>query len=81
MNIKETVYNYKTKHESGFTSQEIKDLININYPDISMDKFNDALFCVTARVIDDEIVIYKHDVELGIICGVENRNLYTSEFD
>ena len=40
--MKDKVYNFKTKHKQGFTNNEMKTLLQ-DYPDINMDKFNDAM--------------------------------------
>lgn len=76
MNIKD----FKTKSEWGFTSQEIEELLK-NYPDVNMDKFNNALMGITCMMVDDELVIYHHDVELALRCGLENRNMKWYEWD
>lgn len=80
MSIKERVYNYKTKHEQGFVDSEIKELLKL-YPDINMDKFDDALTGITCMVIDNEVVVYHSDILTALRCGVENREMRPSEFD
>lgn len=71
---------YKTKYKHGFTSAEIKDLLK-NYTDIDTEKFNDALMGITCMSINNEIVIYHHDVEKALRCGMEKRNLKHIEWD
>lgn len=71
---------YKTKHKAGFVKSEIEDLLK-NYPGIDMEKFNDALTGITCMGIDNEMVIYHHDIEKAIRCGLEKRNLTEEEFD
>lgn len=80
MNTQEKVYNYKTKNKEGFVQSEINDLLK-SYPDINMEKFNDALYGITCMRIDNETVIYHCDVEKALNCGIENRNLYVNEWD
>lgn len=79
-NIKEKVYNFKTKNKEGFTQLEINTLLE-EYPDINLDKFNNALMGITCMVIDDEIITYHCDVEKALLCGIENRDLRGYEWD
>ena len=79
-NIRNKVYNFKTKYPQGFIDSEWKELIK-DYPDMDMDKFKDALFCITVMGINDETIIYHCDIEKAIICGLEKRGLGTYEWD
>ena len=79
-NIREKVYKFKTKNKEGFIKSEIDTLLK-DYPDVNMDKFNSALMCITCMTIDNEIVIYHCDIEKALRCGIENRDLYDSEWD
>ena len=79
-NIREKVYNFKTKNKEGFIQSEIDTLLK-DYPKINMDKFNNALMGNTCMMIDDEIVMYHCDIEKALRCGVENRNLRNLELD
>ena len=78
--IKEDVNSFKTKHPQGFLQEEIKELLK-NYPDINMDKFNDALTGITCMMIDEKIIIYHCDIEVALRCGIENRNPTLGEWD
>ena len=78
--MKDKVYNFKTKHKQGFTNNEMKTLLE-DYPDINMDKFNDAMTGNTCMVIDDEVVTYHCDVLTALRCGVENRDMKWHEMD
>jgi hypothetical protein len=78
--IESKVYNYKTKYKEGFIKSEINDLLK-DYPDINMDKFDEALYCITCININGEIVIYHSDIYIALINGIENRNLNCYEFD
>ena len=78
--IQDKVYTYKTKHKEGFLQTEIDTLL-IDYPDINMDKFNDALMGNTCMVKDGKIVQYHCDIYKAIICGIENRGLTVNEWD
>jgi|LakMenEpi03Aug12_release.lakeMendotaPanAssembly.Ray.scaffolds.fasta_scaffold00340_6 hypothetical protein len=79
-NIQEKVYNYKTKHQEGFTQSELENLL-LNYPNINMDKFDDAMRGCTCMLKDNEIIMYHCDIARAITCGIENRNLRSYEFD
>ena len=79
-NIREKVYNFKTKNKEGFVQSEI-DMLLKDYPDINMNKFNSALRGITCMMVDNETVIYHCDIEKALCCGIENRNLRTWEWD
>lgn len=80
ISIRDEVYNFKTKHKEGFTSDELEELIS-RYPDINMDKYNDAMMGNTYMIKDGESVTYHCDVLTAIRCGVENRDQKLSEWD
>ena len=79
-NIKEKVYNFNTKYKEGFTSSEVKELLK-DYPNINMDKFNNALMNITCTMKEGESVKHHYDIEKALICGTENRNLRLDEWD
>ena len=62
----------KSKHENGFTAEEIKNILN-DYPNISINKFNDSLSGNTVKIIGDEIIHYKHDIKRAIHFAIQNR--------
>lgn len=78
--IQDKIYTYKTKHKEGFLQTEIDTLL-IDYPDINMDMFNDALMGNTCMVKKGKIVQYHCDIYKAIICGIENRGLTGNEWD
>ena len=80
MDIREEVNSYKTKHKQGFTREEYMKLLE-NYPGINMERFYDALNGITCMSIDDENVVFHHDIELAIRCGMEDRSPTTMEWD
>lgn len=80
MDIREQVNSYKTKHKQGFTNEEYMKLLE-NYPGINMERFWDALNGITATRIDGETVVFPHDIELAIRCGIEDRTPTTTELD
>ena len=78
--IKNTAYSYPTKYKEGFTKSDIDGLLK-EFPDINLEKFNDALRGITCIQIDGEMVIYHCDIDLALRCGLENRNPTILEFD
>ena len=78
--LQDLVYNYKTKYEHGFTGLEIQDILN-KFPDINMDKYNDAMYCNTCMMVDGLIITYHCDLLLGLCCGLENRSPTFAEWD
>lgn len=79
-NIREKVYNFKTKNKEGFVQSEIDTLLE-DYPNIDKDKFNSALMGITCMRINDETVIYHCDIYKALRCGIEKRNLRSWEWD
>ena len=78
--IQDKIYSYKTKHKEGFLQTEVNTLL-IDYPNINMYKFNDALMGNTCMLKDGKIVQYHCDIYKAIICGIENRGLTLNEWD
>lgn len=78
--IEDKIYSYKTKHKEGFLQTELDTLL-LDYPNINMDKFNDALMGNTCMLKDDKIVQYHCDIYKALICGIENRGLTLNEWD
>jgi hypothetical protein len=79
--LKDLVYNYPTKHEQGFIRAELQDILS-KFPDIRMDKYNDAMMgntCMLDKI--DGVIIYHCDVYKAILCGIEDRNLTLNEWD
>jgi len=78
--IYDKVYNYKTKYPQGFIASEEAELLK-DYPDIDMEKYNDAMMGNTCMVIDGQTIIYHCDIEKALLCGIEKRGLYFYEWD
>ena len=78
--IEDKIYNFKTKHKEGFLQTEIDTLL-IDYPNINMDRFNDALIGNTCLVKNGKIVQYHCDIYKALMCGIQNRGLRASEWD
>ena len=66
----------------GISSEEIEKLLE-NFPNINREKFNDALKGVTCMMEYDKIRIYHCDIEKALYCGcgIENRDLYSWEWN
>lgn len=78
--LKNFIYNYKTVYPQGFTFDEIKDVLT-HFPSVNIEKYNNAMTCLTCFAIDGNTVIFHCDVLTGIRCGLENRDISPLEFD
>jgi len=79
--VYDKVYSYKTKYPQGFIASEIEELLK-EYPNIDMKSFDDAMMGNTCMVSpDNEAIIYHCDIEKALLCGIEKRGLYLSEWD
>lgn len=78
--IRDFIYNYKTIYPEGFINTEIEEILKL-YPNINMDKFNDAMMGNTCMLRDNNIINYHCDIYNAIISGVENRKLTIGEWD
>jgi len=79
-NVRQIVYEYKTRHKFGFTREEMEEVVAM-FPDLNRDKFDDAMFGNTCMLIGEDIITYHCDLELALRCGIENRNMYVWEWD
>ena len=76
------VYNYPTKNKSGFVSSEQEELLK-QFPNINKEKYYNALCGITC-MMDKEtngFIIYHCDILTALHCGLENRKMYTYEWD
>lgn len=80
--LHDLVYNYKTKSEYGFVASEQKELLK-QFPDINMEKYEDALCGITCMMNEEtnELIIYHCDILTALHCGLENRDMYSHEWD
>jgi hypothetical protein len=78
--LRELVYNYSTKNEYGFNDEEQKKLLE-QFPDVNMDKYNNALMGITCMMENDKFIIYHCDIFTALVCGIENRNQTITEWD
>lgn len=81
MRIYSFIYDYPTKHKMGFIEPEIEHVLS-KFPDINMQKYNDAMMGNTCGMDkEDGLIIYHCDLLSAIHCGVEVRDLRFSEWD
>ena len=80
MSIQDKVYSFPTKHQDGFTIEEMTELLK-DFEGINMDAFNNALVGNTCLLIENEIVTYRCDLLTAIYCGMNNREVLPHEFD
>ena len=79
--VYDKVYGFKTKYPQGFITSEIDELLK-DYPDIDMNKYNDAMMGNTCMIApDNQTIIYHCDIEKALLCGIEKRGLKWYEFD
>jgi len=70
----------KNKYKEGYTSLEIRELLNLN-PEIDSEKFFSALKGCTGMIKDGHMITYHCDVDLAIKCCLENRDPKPWEVD
>ena len=74
------VYEYPTKYKEGFLPDEIKEILK-TFPNINMDKYNDAMGVHTVIIIENDIITFHNDILTAFKCGIENRDITIGEFD
>ena len=84
MDVKNSIYNkvygFQTTYKEGFTQKDI-DVLLVDFDNFDISKFNNALCNITCIEINDEQIIYRHDIYNAVICGIEKRKLSNYEFD
>lgn len=80
MKLKNLVFGYNTKNPEGFVPYEQKKLLE-DFPQINKEKYFDALTGITCMMINGELVIYHDDIFTALLCGLENRDMYSYEVD
>lgn len=81
MDIKGTVYGFKTKHEYGFTRSEIDTLLK-NFENIKIDMaiFNESLrYNTVMSNHEGDTIYYPVDVARAIRCGILKK--HTEDWD
>lgn len=61
-NVEALVNNYESTYSEGFTTEEIDSIINHNFPDIDISKFDDELVCSAVEIKKGEWINIKSDV-------------------
>ena len=74
------VYEYPTKYKEGFLPDEIKEILK-QFPNINMDKYDDAMMANTCAMREGKLVMYHCDILAAITCGIENRDMRIEEWD
>jgi hypothetical protein len=81
MKLDDKIYNYPTKNKMGFLMVEVEQLLS-EFPDCNRDKFDNTLRGLTCVADENKnAVIYHCDILKALICGLENRNLRSYDFD
>lgn len=78
--LEDYVNTYPVKSKWGFNPDELKEIIS-EFPDINMDKFNNAMMGNTCMMEEGQIITYPCDVVTALRCGIENRDINLSEWD
>lgn len=76
MNIEKQVNSFQTKYPQGFTSDELKEFLNKNYPQFVGSRFNNAMGINTCMMIDDEIIHYHIDIVTALRKLTGNPTVY-----
>ncbi len=71
--IKEIVYKFPSRHKEGILQKELLELLT-QFPNVDISKFNDAMDCLTVIYIDNQMLIYKHDIINAIYSGSKNNS-------
>ena len=62
VNVEALINNYESKHKEGFITEEIDYIINHNFPNIDISKFDDELVGSAIEVKDGDWINIKSDV-------------------
>ena len=74
------VYSYPTRSKYGFHLDEKNELLSM-FPDINMEKYNNALCGITGKLDHEGFIIYHCDILNALKCGIGNRDLTEIEWD
>jgi len=82
MDLQKLVYEWPTKYKEGFISTEIDELLAMFKNDnLNMDKWDNAMMGNTCMMAEDGIISYHCDVLTALRCALENRDMYSYEWD
>ena len=62
VNVEALINNYESKHKEGFITEEIDYIINHNFPNIDISKFDDELIGSAIEVKNGDWINIKSDV-------------------
>ena len=62
VNVEALINNYESKHKEGFITEEIDHIINHNFPNIDVSKFDDELVGSAIEIKDGDWINIKSDV-------------------
>ncbi len=79
--LKDLVNNYPTKHQEGFITKEIKDILKKEYPQFTLKQFGEKLGVHTGMLKDGDSITYHCDVLTALSCLIESRNMSSLEWD
>ena len=74
MDIDKLVDEFPHESQYGFTSDEIKELVE-SVPELNLDMeaFEEALYGITVRVENEKYIYYPHDVKKAFDWGMGNK--------
>jgi hypothetical protein len=81
MNITKFIDNYPTESSIGFTSTEIKEMLENNFPSITAEEFDKKMGTCTVTIEGGKIRHHHTDVELALVCCIEGRDKTVWEWD
>lgn len=78
--VTEIVMNYPTSNELGFTAVE-QVLLIMEFEDFNIQKYYNAFFGCTRALVGKITITYHSDIITAIMCGLENRDIQSHEWD
>jgi GTP1/Obg family GTP-binding protein len=81
MNIKDTVYNFKTKNKEGFIQDEIDEILEL-FPNINLQEFYDSMIGVTCDSDEyNNLIIYHCDIEYALHNALKKNKINPINWD
>ena len=84
LDVWETIATFPKKHKQGFTWKEEKSLrkmLKHKGLKLHQDKYESALRGITGMLIDGDQIVYPVDIYHAVKAAIENRELYSFEWD
>lgn len=79
--VTKIVMEYPTSNEIGFTSVEQALLLMTHFDGIKLDRYYNSMLGSTKALIGNQGITYHSDIITGIMCGLEDRDIKTEEWD